>query len=95
MKHLSIIIILICVGCCFCGFLLGWAYGLSENLGELTIEQRQALPYLIEKLEYARNDHLWYAENPDRWYSHHRTVEWEYMWVDVYDQVIPILEEIK
>lgn len=91
MKHLSIIIILILL--CSCSFQL-W-YVLTQPISVLTPEQRARLPYLIEKLEYARNDHLWYAENPDRWYSHHRTVEWEFMWVDIYEETMKILEVLE
>ena len=89
MKHLSIIIILILYA--IVAILLVQAYREQPTCG-LTDEQRHALPYLIDNMEIARDTHQQFVDGNN---AYSFWVEKHQQWVDIYEEIIGILEVLE
>ena len=90
MKHLFIIIILILA----LAVVFSIGYDLASKDCGLTDEQRSALPYLIDNMEHARDTHQDIVDDPERWSAWIKAGVDHQVWVDIYDEIIEILEAI-
>ncbi len=90
MKHLSIIIILM-LAIAGLGFATGYLHGLKATHA-LMPAQRSALPYLIDNMVIARDTHQQFVDGNN---AYSFWVEKHQQWVDIYEEIIPILEAIK